>query len=95
MISVLVEPIPPRWVCWIAAQVAGSITIGNIAHYRVSLACRCWRIPLILALCASTFFTFIAENERSCRFDLAEAEQELQEGPLTEYSLCRAALRCW
>ncbi|WP_433960234.1 NADH-quinone oxidoreductase subunit H [Escherichia coli] len=41
-------------------------------------------IPLVLALCACAFATFIEMGKLP--FDLAEAEQELQEGPLSEYS---------
>ncbi|MDU4366053.1 MAG: NADH-quinone oxidoreductase subunit C, partial [Klebsiella oxytoca] len=41
-------------------------------------------LPLILALCACAFATFIEMGKLP--FDLAEAEQELQEGPLSEYS---------
>ncbi|STF30219.1 formate hydrogenlyase subunit 4 [Escherichia coli] len=40
-------------------------------------------IPLVLALCACAFATFIEMGKLP--FDLAEAEQELQEGPLSEY----------
>ncbi len=68
---------------WVAAQVAGSTNISNITdtvyHWPLSQS-----IPLVLALCACAFATFIEMGKLP--FDLAEAEQELQEGPLSEYS---------
>ena len=68
---------------WVAAQVAGSTHISSITdtiyHWPVART-----LPLILALCACAFATFIEMGKLP--FDLAEAEQELQEGPLSEYS---------
>ena len=67
----------------VAAQAAGSTNISNITdtvyHWPLSQS-----IPLVLALCACAFATFIEMGKLP--FDLAEAEQELQEGPLSEYS---------
>jgi formate hydrogenlyase subunit 4 len=62
------SPAPP-----ISAPSPTPFTTGLRAH-----------IPLILALCACAFATFIEMGKLP--FDLAEAEQELQEGPLSEYS---------
>ncbi|EAT8757452.1 hydrogenase 3 membrane subunit [Salmonella enterica] len=91
MVGVLVEPILLLGL-WVAAQVAGSTHISNIAdtiyHWPVARS-----IPLILALCACAFATFIEMGKLP--FDLAEAEQELQEGPLTEYSGSGFAVLKW
>ncbi|UMX66574.1 NADH-quinone oxidoreductase subunit H [Klebsiella pneumoniae] len=66
---------------WVAAQVAGSTHISAITDTLYhSLAAR--SIPLILALCACAFATFIEMGKLLS--DLAEAEQELEEGPLSE-----------
>ena len=82
MLGVLVEPILLLGL-WVAAQVAGSTHISSITdtlyHWPAARS-----IPLILALCACAFATFIEMGKLP--FDLAEAEQELQEGPLSEYS---------
>ncbi len=74
MLGVLVEPILLLGL-WVAAQVAGSTHISNIAdtiyHWPVARS-----IPLILALCACAFATFIEmgklpfdwrKRSRSCR----------------------------
>ncbi|HEY2451929.1 MAG TPA: respiratory chain complex I subunit 1 family protein [Scandinavium sp.] len=91
MLGVLVEPILILGL-WVAAQVAGSTHISHIAevihHWPVAHA-----VPLILALCACAFATFIEMGKLP--FDLAEAEQELQEGPLTEYSGSGFAVLKW
>lgn len=77
MLGVLVEPILLLGL-WVAAQVAGSTHISTITdtlyHWPAAHG-----IPLILALCACAFATFIEMGKLP--FDLAEAEQELQEGP--------------
>ncbi|XPE42628.1 NADH-quinone oxidoreductase subunit H [Shigella flexneri] len=67
---------------WVAAQVAGSTNISNITN-RLSLAAEPEH-PLVLALCPCAFATFIEIGKLP--LDLAETEQELQEGPLSEYS---------
>ena len=82
MLGVLVEPMLLLGL-WVAALVAGSTHISNITdaiyHWPASRS-----IPLVLAFCACAFATFIEMGKLP--FDLAEAEQELQEGPLSEYS---------
>lgn len=72
--------------------IAGSTNIGNINHV---LAEGAWLSPTAtgLALLACAFVTFIEMGK--IPFDLAEAEQELQEGPLTEYSGAGLALVKW
>lgn len=87
MLGVLVEPILLLGL-WVAAQVAGSTHISFITdtvyHWPVARS-----IPLVLALCACAFATFIEMGKLP--FDLAEAEQELQEG--SAYRVQRLWLR--
>lgn len=91
MLGVLVEPMLLLGL-WTAAQVAGSTHISHIAamvyHWPVAHS-----LPLLLALAACAFATFIEMGKLP--FDLAEAEQELQEGPLSEYSGAGFALLKW
>ncbi|VEC81667.1 respiratory-chain NADH dehydrogenase, subunit 1 [Raoultella ornithinolytica] len=91
MLGVLAEPILLLGL-WVAAQVAGSTHLSQIAatiyHWPVARS-----VPLVLALCACAFATFIEMGKLP--FDLAEAEQELQEGPLTEYSGSGFAVLKW
>lgn len=91
MLGVLVEPILILGL-WVAALVAGSTHISYITaaiyHWPAVRS-----LPLILALCACAFATFIEMGKLP--FDLAEAEQELQEGPLTEYSGSGFAVLKW
>jgi formate hydrogenlyase subunit 4 len=91
ILGVLVEPILLLGL-WVAAQVAGSTHISHIAatiyHWPVAHS-----LTLLLALAACAFATFIEMGKLP--FDLAEAEQELQEGPLTEYSGAGFAVLKW
>jgi len=91
MLGVLVEPILLLGL-WVAAQVAGSTHISAVAatiwHWPVAHT-----LTLLLAMCACAFATFIEMGKLP--FDLAEAEQELQEGPLSEYSGAGFALLKW
>lgn len=91
VLGVLVEPILLLGL-WVAALVAGSTHISHITnavyHWPLSRS-----IPLLLALCACAFATFIEMGKLP--FDLAEAEQELQEGPLSEYSGSGFAVLKW
>ncbi|WP_313050118.1 respiratory chain complex I subunit 1 family protein [Atlantibacter subterraneus] len=91
MLGVLVEPILLLGL-WVAAQVAGATHISSITltiyHWPVHAT-----LPLGLALLACAFATFIEMGKLP--FDLAEAEQELQEGPLSEYSGSGFALLKW
>ncbi|XPE69526.1 NADH-quinone oxidoreductase subunit H [Shigella boydii] len=56
-----------------------SATSPTVYHWPLSQS-----IPLVLALCPCAFATFIEIGKLP--LDLAETEQELQEGPLSEYS---------
>ncbi|VEC02196.1 Hydrogenase 3 component D [Cedecea lapagei] len=91
MLGVLVEPILLLGL-WVAAQVAGSTHISNIAG-----VIHGWppaqSLTLLLAFAACAFATFIEMGKLP--FDLAEAEQELQEGPLSEYSGAGFAVVKW
>ncbi len=91
MLGVLVEPILLLGL-WVAALVAGSTHITHITdtvyHWPLYAS-----LPLFLALCACAFATFIEMGKLP--FDLAEAEQELQEGPLSEYSGSGFAILKW
>ncbi|KAA8996885.1 respiratory chain complex I subunit 1 family protein [Affinibrenneria salicis] len=91
MLGVLVEPILLLSL-WVTAQLAGSTHISNIAAL-----VRRWPVDdslaLGLAMAACAFATFIEMGKLP--FDLAEAEQELQEGPLSEYSGAGFALMKW
>lgn len=80
-LGVLVEPIL-MLALLVMALIAGSTNFGVMSH---NLA-QSWQFPVttLLALMACAFAVFIEMGK--IPFDLAEAEQELQEGPLTEYS---------
>lgn len=75
----------------VLALIAGSTHIEMISN---TLATG-WNSPLttVLALLACGFACFIEMGK--IPFDVAEAEQELQEGPLTEYSGAGLALAKW
>ncbi len=82
VLGVLVEPILLLGL-WVAALVAGSTSLSAIStrvlHWPVSSS-----LTLVLAGLACAFATCIEMGKLP--FDMAEAEQELQEGPLAEYS---------
>ncbi|WJV52309.1 respiratory chain complex I subunit 1 family protein [Prodigiosinella aquatilis] len=90
-LGVLVEPILILALL-VVALIAGSTNIGNISE---QLANGHWVSPTatVLALLACAFAVFIEMGK--IPFDVAEAEQELQEGPLTEYSGAGLALVKW
>ncbi|MFM2481445.1 respiratory chain complex I subunit 1 family protein [Celerinatantimonas sp. YJH-8] len=76
----------------VVALIADSTNIGNISS---TLASGHWAKPVAtgLALIACAFVIFIEMGKLP--FDVAEAEQELQEGPLTEYSGAGLAMVKW
>ncbi|MFC3396120.1 respiratory chain complex I subunit 1 family protein [Brenneria rubrifaciens] len=90
-LGILVEPIL-MLALLVVALIAGSTNIGNIS---LMLASHTWVSPTatLMALLAFAFATFIEMGK--IPFDVAEAEQELQEGPLTEYSGAGLALVKW
>lgn len=75
----------------VVALIAGSTNIGTIS----AVMSEGWISPTatLLALIACGFATFIEMGK--IPFDVAEAEQELQEGPLTEYSGSGLAMVKW
>lgn len=81
-LGVLVEPILVLSLI-VIALIAGSTNLGSIS---TSLATDPLQSPTatLLAMGACAFAVFIEMGK--IPFDVAEAEQELQEGPLTEYS---------
>ncbi|QOV62838.1 respiratory chain complex I subunit 1 family protein [Kosakonia pseudosacchari] len=89
-LGILVEPMLILSLL-VLALLAGSTQIGAISN---TLAAG-WMSPVatFLALLACGFACFIEMGK--IPFDVAEAEQELQEGPLTEYSGAGLALVKW
>lgn len=89
-LGVLVEPILFLGLLVVALS-AGSTNIGSIS----AVMSQGWVSPTatFLAMLACGFATFIEMGK--IPFDVAEAEQELQEGPLTEYSGSGLALVKW
>jgi len=81
-LGVLVEPIMILSLL-VVALIEGSTNIGSISD---SIAGGYGQSPtaIVLAMLAFGFAVFIEMGKLP--FDMAEAEQELQEGPLTEYS---------
>lgn len=67
----------------VIALVEGSTNLGSIST-SISNGYAQTPIAIVLALAAFGFTVFIEMGKLP--FDMAEAEQELQEGPLTEYS---------
>lgn len=89
-LGVLVEP-TLILALLVVALIAGSTNLGTIS----STLAMGWSSPTatLMALLAAGFAAFIEMGKMP--FDLAEAEQELQEGPLTEYSGSGLALVKW
>ena len=81
-LGVLAEPILMLSLL-VIALIAGSTNFGVMSAV---LGTQTWAYPVatVVALIAAAFAVFIEMGK--IPFDLAEAEQELQEGPLTEYS---------
>jgi len=81
-LGVLVEPILMLSI-FTMALMAGSFDLGYISTY---MATETWQVPgaVLLAGSACAFAVFIEMGKLP--FDSAEAEQELQEGPVSEYS---------
>jgi hydrogenase-4 component C len=89
-LGILVEPMLILSLL-VLALLAGSTNVGAIS---TTLAAG-WISPVatLLAMLACGFACFIEMGK--IPFDVAEAEQELQEGPLTEYSGAGLALVKW
>ncbi len=91
LLSVLIEPVM-LLVLFVMALLAGSTNLGTIsseiASGKVPYYTSVW-----LGMLAFAFASFVEMGKLP--FDLAEAEQELQEGPLTEFSGRSLALLKW
>lgn len=91
LISVLIEPVM-LLVLFVMALLAGSNDLGTI-----SLKIASGQVPYYtsvwLGMLAFAFAAFVEMGKLP--FDLAEAEQELQEGPLSEYSGYSLAILKW
>lgn len=91
LISVLIEPVM-LLVLFVMALLAGSTNLGvistKVATGQIPLYTSVW-----LGMLAFAFASFVEMGKLP--FDLAEAEQELQEGPLTEFSGKSLALMKW
>jgi hydrogenase-4 component C len=68
----------------VVALVVGSTNLGAIASSLAAGAYLVSPVALVTAMCAFAFTVFVEMGKLP--FDMAEAEQELQEGPLAEYS---------
>jgi len=91
LIAVLIEPVM-LLVLFVMALLAGSTNLGvistKVATGQIPLYTSVW-----LGMLAFAFASFVEMGKLP--FDLAEAEQELQEGPLTEFSGPSLALMKW
>jgi hydrogenase-4 component C len=81
-LGILVEPILILSIVVVALAI-GTTDLGYISH---AMATTSWHQPLTMTLAGAVcaFALFIEMGKLP--FDSAEAEQELQEGPVTEYS---------
>ncbi len=92
MLGVLVEPILLLGL-WVAAQVAGSTHISAITdtlyHWPAARG-----VPLILALCACAFATFIEMGKRAVPI-WRKRSRSCRKEPLSEYSGSGAGILKW
>ena len=91
LISALVEPVL-LLVVFVMALLAGSTNLGVISS-QVAAGEFHFSMAYWLSLASFAFATFVEMGKLP--FDLAEAEQELQEGPLSEYSGRSLAILKW
>lgn len=91
LVAALIEPVLIL-VVFVLALLAGSTNLGTISH-KVANGTMPLSMAFWLAMAAFAFATFVEMGKLP--FDLAEAEQELQEGPLSEYSGRSLALVKW
>ena len=91
LVSSLVEPVL-LLVVFILSLLAGSTNLGVIST-KVATSALPYSIAFLLSLAAFAFATFVEMGKLP--FDLAEAEQELQEGALSEYSGRSLAILKW
>jgi hydrogenase-4 component C len=91
LISALIEPVM-LLVLFVMALLAGSTNLGVISE-RIATGQIPHYTSVWLGMMAFAFAAYVEMGKLP--FDLAEAEQELQEGPLTEYSGGSLALMKW
>lgn len=91
LISVLIEPVL-FLVLLVMALLAGSTNLGSISSGIVTGGIP-YNAAVWLGMLAFAFACFVEMGKLP--FDVAEAEQELQEGPLTEYSGHSLAVLQW
>ena len=91
LISVLIEPVI-LLVLFVVALLAGSTNLGVISA-KIATGQIPYYTSVWLGMLAFAFASFVEMGKLP--FDLAEAEQELQEGPLTEYSGRSLAIMKW
>ena len=91
LIASLVEPIL-LLVIFVMALLAGSLNLGLITSL-VATGTFPFSMAFWLGLIAFAFATFVEMGKLP--FDIGEAEQELQEGPLAEYSGHSLAILKW
>jgi hydrogenase-4 component C len=91
LISALIEPVL-LLVVFVMALLAGSTNLGIISS-RIAAGEFHFSMAYWLSLASFAFATFVEMGKLP--FDLAEAEQELQEGPLSEYSGRSLAIFKW
>jgi len=91
LISALVEPIL-LLVIFVMALLAGTTNLGRIST-EVATGVFPFSLAYLLGLAAFAFAAYIEMGKLP--FDLGEAEQELQEGPLAEYSGRSLAILKW
>ncbi|APC09430.1 respiratory chain complex I subunit 1 family protein [Neomoorella thermoacetica] len=92
VLAILVEP-TIILVLFVLALLTGSTDLGAISQKVAFGSISYYRPAVWLGMLAFAVATFIETGKLP--FDLAEAEQELQEGPLTEYSGRSLAILKW
>jgi hydrogenase-4 component C len=90
-LSVLIEPVM-LLVLFVMALLAGSTNLGTIST-KIATGQVPYYTSVWLGMLAFAFASFVEMGKLP--FDLAEAEQELQEGPLTEFSGHSLAILKW
>jgi hydrogenase-4 component C len=91
LVSVLVEPIL-LLVIFVMALLAGTTNLGRIST-EVATGAFPYSLAYLVGMAAFAFAVYIEMGKLP--FDLGEAEQEVQEGPLAEYSGRSLALLKW
>jgi len=91
LVSALVEPIL-LMVIFVMALLAGTTNLGRIST-EVATGAFPYSLAYLLGMVAFAFAAYVEMGKLP--FDLGEAEQELQEGPLAEYSGRSLAILKW